>query len=188
MAKTETKIVSAKPAKAKMASSAKALKARADRLKKAKKLEEQALRLGEHYRNPGIIKGEDLNAQQIEFCTYFTSHDGELFGNGARCYLAVYGEAYFRKHQERMEFSVAVSAASRLLTNVKVIDYVNKLLEDAGLNDSHVDKQLLLVINQNGDFRAKIAGIKEYNNLRKRVDSRPVTIVGNNITFQKFEK
>jgi hypothetical protein len=42
-------------------------------------------------------------------------------------------------------------------------------LELQGLNDSYVDKQLELLITQNADFKAKIAAIREYNALKKRI-------------------
>lgn len=169
--------------KTRKVSSVKATKAE----KKKEQIEKKAQSLAVYYRNPSPV-GEKLNVQQIEFCQLFTDYNIELFGNGARCYLAVYGAEYFRKNRERMEYSVAASAASRLLTNVKIIAYINTLLEEGGFNDVNIDKQLLFIINQNGDLRAKLGGIREFNNLRKRVDNRPVLVQGNNITFQKFGK
>ena len=71
-----------------------------------------------------------------------------------------------------MSVLAAMAAASRLLRDVKVIQRINELLEEGGLNDQNVDKQLLFVINQFADFKSKIAAIKEYNAMRNRVASK----------------
>jgi len=63
----------------------------------------------------------------------------------------------------------AKTCAWRLLTNVDILAYVNKLLEDIALNIAHVDKQLAFLITQNADFGAKLGAIREFNALRKRI-------------------
>tara|TARA_R100000365_G_C2682856_1_gene27633 strand:+ start:79 stop:540 length:462 start_codon:yes stop_codon:yes gene_type:complete len=110
-----------------------------------------------------------LNFQQEDFCQLYVSPDRELFGNGVQCYLAIYGEEYFEKNRKPMSYQVAMSASSRLLSNVKVIDRINALLEEGGFNDVNVDKQLLFLINQHADLKTKAAAIREYNSLRNRV-------------------
>lgn len=112
---------------------------------------------------------DGLNLQQEEFCKLYVSPDRELFGNGAQCYLAVYGAEYFLKNKKPMNYLVALAASSRLLTNVKVMARINGLLEVGGFNDENVDKQHLFLINQHRDLKTKMMAIKEYNALKKRV-------------------
>jgi hypothetical protein len=57
-----------------------------------------------------------------------------------------------------------------LLTNVKILEFVNSLIEMRGLNDSFVDKQLEFLVTQHADFKAKLGAIKEYNALKKRTE------------------
>ncbi|MHC4888129.1 MAG: hypothetical protein ACYTEO_01545, partial [Planctomycetota bacterium] len=66
----------------------------------------------------------------------------------------------------------AKTCAWRLLTNVDLLAYVNKLLEDIALNEAHVDKQLAFLITQNADFGAKLGAIREFNSIRKRIRAR----------------
>jgi hypothetical protein len=112
---------------------------------------------------------QGLNLQQEEFCKLYVSPDREVFGNGAQCYLAVYGEEYLEKNKKPMSYLVAVACASRLLTKANIIKRINGLLEKGGLTDENVDKQLLFLINQHADLKTKVAAIREYNSLRNRV-------------------
>lgn len=115
---------------------------------------------------------DGLNLQQEEFCKLYMSPDRELFGNGAQCYLAIYGAEYLLKHKKPMSYPVAQAAASRLLSKVMVIDRINGLLEEGGLTDVNVDKQLLFLINQHADLKTKVAAIREYNAVRNRVKNK----------------
>lgn len=112
---------------------------------------------------------DGLNLQQEEFCKLYVSPDRELFGNGAQCYLAVYGAEYLLKYKKPMNYLVALAASSRLLTKVNVMARINGLLEAGGFNDENVDKQHLFLINQHRDLKTKMMAIKEYNALKKRV-------------------
>jgi hypothetical protein len=49
------------------------------------------------------------------------------------------------------------------LRNVKVSERINELLEQGGLNDHFVDKQLSFLIAQHADFKSKLGAIREYN-------------------------
>ena len=49
---------------------------------------------------------------------------------------------------------------------------INELLTKEGFNDENVDKQLLAVINQHADFKSKVMAIKEYNNLKARIQKK----------------
>jgi len=62
--------------------------------------------------------------------------------------------------------------ASRLLEKVSILAYINELLEGIGLNEAHVDKQLAFLITQNADFGAKMAAIREFNTLRRRITKK----------------
>ena len=110
---------------------------------------------------------DGLNQKQELFCQLYASADRELFGNGTRCYMQAYSS-----EGKKMSVLAAMAAASRLLRDVKVIQRINELLEEGGLNDQNVDKQLLFVINQFADFKSKVAAIKEYNAMRNRVASK----------------
>lgn len=68
-------------------------------------------------------------------------------------------------------YQSAKSAASRLLTNVNLLAYINELLKVV-LNEAHVDKQLAFLITQNADFGAKLGAIREFNALRQRVTKK----------------
>lgn len=113
---------------------------------------------------------QELNLRQEAFCKAYTSQDRELFGNGVQSYLEVYGLE--DENGKKIDYEVAKQLAYRMLTKVHVTDRINQLLEEGGLNDQNVDKQLLFAINQHADFRTKISAIREYNNLKKRIDKK----------------
>jgi len=121
-----------------------------------------------------------LNLQQEEFCKLYTnseSIDREMFGNGVQCYLEAYGDEYFESNKKPMSYLCAMAMSSRLLTNVKVINRINELLEEGGFNDQNVDRQHLFLINQHADLKTKMAAIKEYNAVKKRVEPNKQTLV-----------
>ena len=105
-----------------------------------------------------------LNPKQRQFCEYYASSD-EFFGNGVQSYIQAY-----KPKQIGNWYNVARADASRLLTNANILEYVNSLLEMRGLNDPFVDKQLEFLITQHADFKSKLGGIHEYNQLKKRTE------------------
>jgi hypothetical protein len=115
---------------------------------------------------------EGLNLQQEQFCQLYVNNERELFGNGVQCYLEIYGDEYQKKNKKPMQYKVALALSSRLLTNAKVIARINELLETGGFNDENVDKQHLFLINQYADLKTKMAAIKEYNELKQRVQKK----------------
>ena len=115
---------------------------------------------------------QGLNLQQEEFCQQYIGKDTELFGNGAQCYLAVYGKEYQEKNKKPMSYLVAIASSARLLANVKIIERVNSLLETGGFSNENVDKQHLFLINQHADLRTKLGAIGEYNKLKARIQSK----------------
>lgn len=115
-------------------------------------------------------KEEKLNPKQEMFCRLYAT-DEESFGNATSCYLKAYG----LDRQKVEDYKNAMSSASDLLRNPKILKRIDDLLEDYGLNDSFVDKQLFFVIRQNYELSAKIAAIREYNKLKQRIIDRSET-------------
>lgn len=126
-----------------------------------------------------------LNLQQEAFCKLYAGEeaiDRDLFGNGTQCYI----EAYKVNKSKPFWYEMAMAASSRLLRNVKVISRINELLEEGGFNDVNVDKQHLFLINQHADLKTKMAAIKEYNAVKKRVDNKlELNISGVDIKFRE---
>lgn len=120
-------------------------------------------------------KTEDgLNLKQEEFCKLFANAefaDRDFFGNGTQCYLEVYGYKD-DENQAKITYETARANASRLLTKANIINRINELLETGGFNDQNIDKQHLFLINQFADLKTKIAAIKEYNTLKRRVENK----------------
>lgn len=116
--------------------------------------------------SPGYSK-DALNPRQERFCQLYAS-DREFFGNGVESYLEVYDIDRSKPNWYR----AACSAASRLLSDVKICTRINELMEDGGLSDVYVDKQMLFLITQHADFGAKLGAIREYNKLKKRITEK----------------
>ena len=110
---------------------------------------------------------ERLNLKQEEFCQLYATEE-EFFGNGVETYLEVYEIDKTKPNW----YKTACSAASRLLRNGKVCQRINTLLEEGGLNDQFVDKQLVFLITQHSDFTNKLGAIKEYNKLKQRITDK----------------
>jgi hypothetical protein len=108
----------------------------------------------------------ELNEKQKEFCRLYVSE--EFFGSGVNTYLEVYDVDRTKKGW----YNTACASASRLLSNVNISQYINKLLEDAGLNDQFIDKQILFLISQHSDFSAKLGAIREYNKIKGRITQK----------------
>lgn len=110
---------------------------------------------------------ETLSPKQELFCQLYAT-ESEFFGNGVQSYI----EAYEPDQSKPNWYKSACSSASRLLTNVKVINRINAILEETGLNDAFIDKQLSFLITQHSDFTTKLGAIKEYNKLRQRITEK----------------
>jgi len=125
------------------------------------------------------IMKNGLNLQQERFCELYAT-DKEFFGNGVETYL----EVYDIDRGKPKWYKTACSAASRLLSNVRVYQRINELLEAGGLNDQFVDKQLLFLLTQHSDFTNKLGSIREYNKLKQRItDKTDVTSGGKPISI-----
>ena len=119
-----------------------------------------------------------LNSQQEKFCQTYISSDKEFFGNWVQSYI----EAYNTDTTEKNWYKSATQSASRLLTNVKVINRINELLEEWWLNDQNIDKQLSFLITQFDDKNTKLSAIKEYNRLKARIIEK-----GNEVNIYNFD-
>lgn len=108
-----------------------------------------------------------LNPRQELFCNLYAT-DREFFGNGVQSYIEVYEPDQSKPNW----YKSAQASASRLLSNAIVYNRINELLEESGLNDNFVDKQLLFLISQQSDFTNKAAAIREYNKLKQRIIDR----------------
>lgn len=115
-----------------------------------------------------------LNEKQELFCNYYVSK--EFFGSG----VEAYAEAYGADLSNQKEYNNSKVSASKLLTNPNILLRINELLDEAGLNDSFVDKQLLIAITQNADLNSKVKAISEYNKLKQRI-----TIKTDNLNINK---
>jgi hypothetical protein len=130
----------------------------------------------------------DTNLLQEKFCQLYASHDSEVFGNGLRCYMEVYGPSYFAKYKKQMDVKTAGVLACKALKRVKVFTRINELLEEGGFNDQNVDKQLLFVINQHADLSSKVRSIAEYNKLKKRVENKMELVLPTPILGKVFKE
>lgn len=127
--------------------------------------------------------GDKLSLQDRKFCELYTT-TREFFGNGVQAYT----EAFNKDLSTKGQYKVCKTLASRLLTKVDILAYINKLLEGIGLNDAHVDKQLAFLVTQNADFGAKMAAIREYNALRQRITKKFEGTMTYAQALQKFEE
>lgn len=113
-----------------------------------------------------------LNLKQEKFCETYTSQDSELFGNGVQAYI----EAYEPDQSKQNWYKSVCSSASRLLSQVKVIERINELLEQNGFSDQFADKQLSFLMAQHADFQSKLGAVKEYNKLKGRIIEKSLNL------------
>lgn len=112
-------------------------------------------------------KGKDeLNIKQRAFCQLFVTQ--EFFGNATASYI----EAYDINTSKPGAYLSARVNASQLLTKTNILKYIDSLLDNEGLNEQFVDKQLLLLITQNADYSSKMSAIKEFNKLKGRITEK----------------
>jgi hypothetical protein len=123
------------------------------------------------------IKGK-LTAKEELFCQLYAS-DREFFGNGVESYL----EAF---NLPLKKYNTAKVNASILLTKSNILDRINELM-DIFINDIVVDKELGFVIKQKNDLPSKVAAIREYNKVKRRVEPEGVLPQTINITITSDE-
>ena len=109
----------------------------------------------------------NLNVKQELFCQLFAT-EKEFMGNGVQSYI----EAYDINTSKPGAYNAARSSAHNLLTNTDICARITELIDENGFNDQNVDKQLLFALTQCADISSKVAAIREYNKLKKRVVER----------------
>ena len=108
-----------------------------------------------------------ITTKQQLFCQCYIS-DVEVFWNWTRSYAKAYGVDL---EADPMKYNSCQSMASRLLWNVLIGRYINKLLTDIIPNE-WIDKLLTQLALQNNNPRIKIEAIKELNKLRGRITDK----------------
>lgn len=111
-----------------------------------------------------------LSPQQELFCRSFVM-DEEFLGNGTHSYAHAYNIP-----KEGNWFKKAAVGSSRLLKSVKISNRITELL-NLVMNDATVDNELGYVITQKSDLSSKVAAIREYNKLKKRVSDLQINDV-----------
>lgn len=111
---------------------------------------------------PSQRKRPELNVNQEAFCQSYVNGEKELFGNGVQCYLEIYQVNRLRPNW----YKTACSAASQLLSNIKVINRIRVLLEEGGFSDENITKQHLFLINQHTDLGTKMRAISDFYKLK----------------------
>lgn len=109
-------------------------------------------------------KEEKLNLKQEAFCQLYVTPT-EFFGNGVQTYIEVYQPDQTKKGW----YNSACASASQILSNIKICNRINELLEEGGFNDQFSDKQLKFLMTQNADFKSKLGALKEFNRLKQRI-------------------
>uniref|UniRef100_A0A6M3ILW4 Putative terminase n=1 Tax=viral metagenome TaxID=1070528 RepID=A0A6M3ILW4_9ZZZZ len=118
-----------------------------------------------------------LNPNQKMFCELYAG-GGEYFGNAAWSYVLAYKldipviSYKLLTNEQRKVYDSACAMAVTLLRNVKVKNFCNDLV-DALIKDEIVDRELVKVILQMDELSPKVAAIREYNQLKKRVSDTP---------------
>ena len=113
-----------------------------------------------------IVK-DILTPRQEKFCQLYAT-DSTCFGNWVQTYL----EIYDIDTEKKWWYKTACVNASRLLSNAKVYNRINELLDETWLNDEFVDKQTLFLISQQADLWVKARMIWEYNKLKWRITDK----------------
>jgi len=120
-----------------------------------------------------------LTPSEQSFCEIYISPT-EFYGNGTQSYIEAYkveivaqGGGTRKKLAEgknkQMTLGSVREAAYRLLTRVDILERIDSLMEEGGLNDQFVDKQLKHLITQQADPRVQLAALAEYNKLKARI-------------------
>ena len=112
----------------------------------------------------GEAEAKGLTPRNELFCQLYAGNK-EFYGNGVQSYI----EAYGIDIDEKGAYSGARASSSKLLTNTNILNRINDILEEGGLNDAFVDKQIKMVLTQNADLKAKMSAIKEYNAINQRI-------------------
>jgi hypothetical protein len=114
----------------------------------------------------------ELNINQRLFCQYYAG-GGEWFGNGVWSYVFAFElKVPFREYkcmseEQKADYDSACVMASALLRNVKIKNYINKLLDEL-IKDEIVDRELAKVVMQDKELGPKVQAVREYNRVKGR--------------------
>jgi len=126
-----------------------------------------------------------LTLKEERFCYFYVKNEVTR-GNGTQAYATAYeinleklsdeipldkGEKVIVRSPRSKAENVCAVEAVRMLRKPKISDLCSKLLNDM-LKNEIVDGELAKVIFQDGDLSAKMAGIREYNRLKKRITEK----------------
>lgn len=107
---------------------------------------------------------KELNPQERQFCELYATKE-EFFASGYKSYA----QAYQKDLLEEGAYETCCVLASRLLRKVKILAYIDELLERQNLNDQYVDKRLGFLITQMDDRNVMLGAIREYNRKMGRI-------------------
>lgn len=110
---------------------------------------------------------ETLTKRQQKFCELYAT-EKEFFWNWVQAYLEVYDV----DTSKPWWYKTACAGASRMLSNVKVMQRINELLDSWWFNNQNVDKQHAFLINQFADLWVKMRAISEFNSLKQRITQK----------------
>jgi hypothetical protein len=123
-----------------------------------------------------------LTLKEEKFCQLYMT-DPKILGNGKQCYKVAY-------HKKSADHTCS-KEATQLIRKPAVKARMREILELSGFNDEHIDNHLKSVIDQNVELGSKVAAIKEYNRLAKRIDdsaSVKGTFINVSLNFDKEDK
>jgi len=112
-------------------------------------------------------KLKPLTPKQELFCQVYAT-EREFFGNGVQSYIFAYGIDLSKKGAYG---TASVSARDNLL-KPNILARINELMEDCGLSEANLDKQLAFLVSQNADLSVKRSAIAEANKLKGRIVDR----------------
>lgn len=119
----------------------------------------------------------DLNENQKIF-VWFYVNDKDCFGSATKAYKKAY----------KCATDVANTSGPRLLRNVQIQAYKNKMLDDY-LSNEHIDRELAYVATQNKDTQSKVAAIRELNKVKGRATEKvDITSQGQSIVGINYVK
>lgn len=107
-----------------------------------------------------------LNEKQILFCLLY-AQDKNCFANASMSYTHAYNLT------PKQALKISREAGYRLLTNVHIKQYINKLLLKK-FNNTAVDARHAELMMQNKNLIVAMQAVQEYNKVKKRVDEAPI--------------
>ncbi len=135
----------------------------------------------------------NLTLKMENFCKYYlfggyiTNSKGRevpfKLGNATMSYC----KAYELNCENEKEYNIGKVEGSTNLTKPNIRARMRQILEEEGLNDEVVDARLLDIIKNSSAQHANVA-IKEYNTLKKRIDSGASVVIINTDKKETFNK